>query len=106
MPLTTKQKEVCANPPADYSDLKACFINTTLKPASEPSHTEALMSVVIDIMKQNGVGVTYLRAADYDIALGIRPDMRNFGAEKDDWPEKIWPAVKEADILVIGTPLP
>ncbi len=90
----------------DYSDLKACFINTTLKPsAREDSHTELLMKNSMTIMEKQGVTVNYLRAADHDIAFGVYPDMREHGAKKDDWPEIYWPKVRDADILVIGTPL-
>ncbi len=91
---------------ASYDDLRALFLNTTLKPtARAKSHTERLMSNSMAIMGENGVDVQYLRAADYDIAFGVQPDMREAGAETDDWPEHIWPKVRDADILVIGTPI-
>lgn len=57
------------------------------------------------IMEKAGVGVSMIRAADHAIAFGIYPDMREHGADHDDWPDHIWPKVCEADILVIGTPL-
>ncbi len=91
---------------ADYSDLKALFINCTLKSTAQgASHTETLMRDSMAIMETNGVGVDYLRAADHVIAFGIYPDMREHGAATDDWPEVFWPKVEAADILVIGTPL-
>ncbi len=90
----------------DYSDLRALYLNTTLKPTKQaPSHTELLMKTSMAIMGKNGVQVDYLRAADYDIAFGVQPDMREHGAERDDWPDHIWPRVQAADILVIGTPI-
>ena len=89
----------------DYSDLKALFINTTLKPAPQTSHTETLMRNSMAIMEKQGVTTTLLRAADHRIAFGIEPDMRKSGADADEWPEVYWPKVKEADILVIGTPI-
>ena len=105
MALTPKQEESCTHPPADYSDIKACYINTTLKASPALSHTETLMRTSMEIMEKNGVAVKYFRAADYDIAFGVYPDMREHGAARDDWPEKIWPTIKTADILVLGTPI-
>jgi len=37
MSLPPKAEATCSNPPADHSDLKALFLNTTLKTAPEPS---------------------------------------------------------------------
>jgi multimeric flavodoxin WrbA len=91
---------------SEYSDLTALFINTTLKSRSQgESHTERLMRNSMAIMEKAGVGVSMIRAADHAIAFGIYPDMREHGADHDDWPDHIWPKVSEANILVIGTPL-
>lgn len=103
--LSGRQEEACENPPAVYGDLKACFINTTLKTTPEVSHTETLMHQSMEIMKRNSIDVSLIRAVDYDIAFGIYPDMREQGADCDDWPDEIWPAVRDADILVLGTPI-
>lgn len=90
----------------DYADLRALYINATLKPTDrDQSHTELLMNNSIAIMRKNGVHVDYLRLADYHVAFGVQPDMREVGAERDDWPEHIWPKVSDADILVVGTPI-
>ncbi len=89
-----------------YSDLKALFINTTLKSTAQgKSHTETLMRNSMAIMEKNGVQVDLLRAADHHISYGVQPDMREHGADRDDWPEIFWPKVRDADILVIGTPI-
>ncbi len=90
--------------PAKYDDLRALFINCTLKPSPEVSHTDLLMEVSQAIMKSQGVKVTNIRAVDHDIAPGVQPDMTEHGFENDDWP-KIYTKVKLADILVIGTPI-
>jgi hypothetical protein len=90
--------------PASYADLRALFINTTLKRAPEPSHTETLMTASQEIMKAQGVAVEHVRAADFVLAPGVQPDMTEHGFEKDDWPG-IFARVKRADILVIGTPI-
>ncbi|NRG17534.1 flavodoxin family protein [Rhizobiales bacterium] len=90
----------------DFSGLRACFINTTLKSSGQgESHTERLMRNSMAIMEKNAVTVDYIRAADHDIAFGIYPDMREHGAKVDDWPEKVWPKISASDILVIGTPI-
>jgi multimeric flavodoxin WrbA len=88
----------------DYSDLKACFINTTLKPSGEVSHTEALMKTSMAIMEGRNVSVDYIRAADHQIAFGVYPDMTEHGAKVDEWPA-LSKRVLDADILVLGTPL-
>ena len=89
-----------------YDDLRACYINTTLKPTDRAdSHTEALMANSMVIMRDLGVTVDYLRLADFDVAVGVQPDMREQGAATDDWPEHLWPLVRDAHILVVGTPL-
>lgn len=90
----------------DFSDLKALFINCTLKSAAQgESHTERLMRNSMAIMEANGVTVDYLRVADHRIAHGIMPDMREHGAGRDDWPDIFWPKVRDANILVLGTPI-
>lgn len=106
MPLNETQNRLLAENTIDFSDLKALFINTTLTPTERgPSHTEALMRDSMEIMERCGVAVEYLRAADFDIAVGIYPDMREQGAAKDAWPDVLWPKVKAADILVLGSPI-
>jgi multimeric flavodoxin WrbA len=91
-------------PSDQYSDLRALFINTTLKPSTQVSHTQILMEVSGDIMRSQGVTVEYLRAVDYVLAPGVQPDMTEHGFEQDDWPG-IYAKVAAADILVIGTPI-
>ncbi|MFP5447638.1 MAG: flavodoxin family protein [Alphaproteobacteria bacterium] len=87
-----------------YDDLSALFINCSLKPSPEPSNTEALMKVSQGVMAANGVSIETIRAADLDIAPGVKPDMREHGFDRDDWPE-VQAKVMSADILVIGTPI-
>ena len=106
MPLNDDQKKLIADNETDYSDLKAVFINTTLTSSSQgQSHTETLMRDAMAIMEGCGVTVDYIRAADHDVAFGVQPDMREHGAKADEWPDHIWPKVRDAHILVIGTPI-
>jgi len=88
----------------DFSDLKALFINCTLKKSPEVSHTDGLMSISRQIMKKAGIEVETIRAIDHDIATGVYPDMTEHGWEHDAWTD-ISPKVMAADILVIGTPI-
>ena len=87
-----------------FTGLKALFINCTLKPSPGMSHTEGLMRVSEKIMQKNGVEVQHVRAVDAELAPGVYPDMTKQGAAKDDWPA-IYEDVKQADILVLGTPI-
>jgi multimeric flavodoxin WrbA len=102
--LTDKQAELCERNTTDYSDLRAFFINCTLKRGPERSHTQGLMDISAEIMRRNGVEVGAIRAIDHQIATGVWPDMTEHGWERDDWPQ-IFERVMAADILVIGMPI-
>jgi len=104
MALHPKAEQTCTNPPADYSDLKAVFLNTTLKRGEDHSHTEDLMRTSMSIMEKNGVTAELVRVADHQIAFGVYPDMTEHGWDRDDWPA-IQKKVMDANILVIGTPI-
>jgi hypothetical protein len=82
-----------------YDDLRAIFINCTLKRSPELSHTGGLIDLSRTIMEKQGVTVDVLRAVDHDIATGVWPDMTEHGWATDDWPA-IYPQVLAADILV------
>ena len=92
----------------DFSHLKACFINCTLKPSPTPSHTQGLLDVSKAIMVKHGVVIDEFRAVDHAIAPGVYPDMTadvvGGKQERDDWPS-LARRVLAADILVIGTPI-
>jgi multimeric flavodoxin WrbA len=88
----------------DFSDLRAMFINCTLKRSPARSHTEGLVDISSAIMLKHGVTVEVLRAVDHDIATGVYPDMTEHGWATDMWPE-IYPRVLESDILVIAGPI-
>ncbi len=102
MVLNKKQLEDCSTNKTDFSDLKALFLNCTLKRSPELSHTEGLIKISRTIMEKNKVSVELLRPVDFDIAYGLYPDMTKQGWDKDDWPG-IYEKVKAADILVIGS---
>lgn len=89
----------------DFSDLRAVFINCTLKRSPETSNTQGLMDSSVELMRDHGVAVETIRFVDHDVATGVYPDMREHGWQFDAWPDEIWPKVEAADILVIGGPI-
>jgi len=99
-----RHEDLAATSPADYSDLRALYVNCTLKRSPERSHTQGLMDLSIGIMRRNGVEVDEIRAVDHELAPGVYPDMREHGAAADDWPA-LYERVQAADILVLGTPI-
>ena len=88
----------------EYKDLRALFINCTLKRSPEASHTETLMNVSREIMEGQGVSVRNVRAVDHQLAPGVQPDMTRHGFDLDDWPG-LYKRVQDAEILVIGSPI-
>lgn len=92
----------------DFSDLTAVYVNCTLKPSPDLSHTAGLMAVSASIMRTHGVTVDEIRAVDHDLAPGVYPDMTSPSAgsalPSDEWPA-LWPRIRDADILVVGTPI-
>jgi multimeric flavodoxin WrbA len=102
--LTAYQEELCTTSRWDFSDLRALFVNCTLKPSPQVSNTEGLMRISTEIMRRNGVTVDEVRAVDHDIAVGVYPDMTEHGAASDEWPA-LYERVQAADILVLGSPI-
>jgi multimeric flavodoxin WrbA len=91
-------------PGPGHDDLGALYINCTLKPSPQLSHTQGLIDVSAGIMRAQGVRVDTIRAVDHDIATGVWPDMTEHGAAVDAWPQ-LYAKVLAADILVIGGPI-
>jgi len=88
----------------EFNELRALFINTSLKRKKAESHTRLLLGASAAIMNKNGVSVEHLHLAEHDCPSGIYPDMTEYGWPKDEWPV-IWEKVKAADILIVGTPI-
>jgi len=88
----------------DFSDLKALYINCTLKRSPEVSNTQGLAEIAIGVMRRQGVSVEVVRAVDHEIPVGVYTDMTEHG-----WPTDAWPAIQAkvmaADILVLCTPI-
>ena len=104
MPLNEIQDDLCSRNTTDFSDIRAVFLNCTLKPPAEASHTGLLMGTSAEIMRRNGVAVEEIRPSGYRIAFGVQPDMTENGWPEDDWPQ-LWEKIAPAEILVIGTPI-
>jgi multimeric flavodoxin WrbA len=88
----------------EFGDLRALYVNCTLKRSPEASHTQLLMDRSIAIMRNQGVEVEVLRAVDLDLATGVWPDMTEHGWATDQWPE-VFEKVLAANILVLCTPI-
>jgi hypothetical protein len=49
-PLDDRQRKLCDDSPFYFSDLTALFVNCTLKPSPEQSHTEGLATIATAIL--------------------------------------------------------
>src|SRR5215213_3082697 len=98
--LTDYEQRLCEESPWDFSDLRALYINCTLKRSPEVSNTQGLADRSMAVMEKVGVTVDCIRAVDRRIATGVYPDMAEHGWEHDDWPA-IFEKVMAADILVL-----
>jgi len=80
-------------------DLKAVFLNCTLKPSPQDSNTEALARVVAEALEADGIATEFVRMVDHDVRPGVTSDEGDGDA---------WPAIREklvdAQILVMATP--
>ena len=89
----------------DYSDLRAVYLNGTLKRSPEFSHTEGLIGIGRHILDALGVRTDVLRTVDHEIPPGVYPDMREHGWERDDFPDLYRSLIEPADIVVLATPI-
>jgi multimeric flavodoxin WrbA len=80
--------------------LKAVVLNGSLKDSGETSNTRALIDEAVKIFDENDVETNVIRLADYNIPYGITEN----AGDGDEWP-MIFDKVKEADIVIVGTPL-
>src|SRR3954451_15418894 len=103
-PLTRLQEELAADAPFDFSDLRALFINCTLKRSPEVSNTQALGEIAIGVMERNGVQDPQSPAVAPDTAPGAWPDRTEHGWPGDECPA-LYERVQAADILVLLSPI-
>jgi len=80
-------------------ELKAVFLNCTLKPSPQDSNTEALARVVAEALEADGIATEFVRVVDHDVRPGVTSDEGDGDA---------WPAIRQklvdAQILVMATP--
>ncbi|MFP4047654.1 MAG: flavodoxin family protein [Bacteroidales bacterium] len=89
---------------SDFTNLKAVYVNCTLKKSPEKSHTASLMEVSKAIMSKEKVKIDEIRFIDHQVATGVYPDMTDYGWKVDEWPS-LSERILEADILIVGTPI-
>ncbi|WP_324777795.1 flavodoxin family protein [Virgibacillus senegalensis] len=82
------------------ASLKALMLNCSLKNSDETSNTDALLNQFVKVFDGEQVESELVRVVDYDIAYGIAEDM----GDGDEWPQ-LFEKIKEADILLMGTPV-
>ncbi len=80
--------------------MKVLFLNCTLKKSPETSNTEAFIKNAAKIFKELDVESEIVRVVDHQVSFGVTSDEGN----NDEWP-LILEKVKQADMLVIATPL-
>jgi multimeric flavodoxin WrbA len=83
-----------------FMRLKAVFLNCTLKYPPEVSNTRALIDRAVEIFSELGVESEVIRMTDYNIKFGTSSYM----GDDDEWPE-IYEKIKQADIIIIGSPI-
>lgn len=81
-------------------ELKALFLNCTLKKSPETSNTEAFIMEAEKIFLELGVKTETVRVVDHNVKFGNTSDE----GEGDEWP-MILEKVKTADIVIIATPI-
>ena len=85
-------------------ELSALFINCSLKPSREPSHTDGVISMSEQLFNKNGVTTEVIRAADYAIPPGMQVDLTEHGWPKDEFPA-IYEKISAADIVILCSPI-
>ncbi len=83
-----------------YMNLKALFLNCTLKQSPSISNTEALINKAVRLFGDLGVESEVIRVVDHKVSFGVSSDE----GEGDEWPS-ILKKVKSCDILIIGSPI-
>jgi multimeric flavodoxin WrbA len=74
-------------------------VNCTLKPSPASSSTQRLLEEALEVLRGLGAQTDTVRIVDLDIRPGVDGDM----GDGDQWPE-VRARIREADILVLGTP--
>lgn len=81
-------------------ELKALYLNCTLKHSPETSNTRAFIDKSISIFEQLNVETEVIRVVDYDIKFGTSSNV----GSGDQWPA-ILNKIRQADIFILATPV-
>ncbi len=81
-------------------EMKALFLNCTLKKSPQVSNTKALIDKAVTIFKDLGVESKVIRIVDHNIPFGVSSNE----GEGDEWPF-VLEQIKSCDIFIIGTPI-
>jgi len=79
--------------------LQATVLSCTLKSSPEPSNTEALTSVLTDVLESEGVECTMFRLVDMKIPPGVQSDL----GDGDEWP-RVRESILSSEILIVASP--
>jgi hypothetical protein len=85
----------------DFGSFTALFLNCTLNPSPDMSHTEGRILAARMIMGIRGVKSELVDPVDLDLAPGAYPVMTEHGASQDDR-AALLKEVRSVDILAIG----
>ncbi|MFD1017632.1 flavodoxin family protein [Thalassobacillus hwangdonensis] len=80
--------------------MKAVLLNTSLKKGTEASETEKMLHESARILQKERIDTNRFHLRDFQINFGITDRLDG----DDDWPF-IFEKIKEADIVIIGTPV-
>ncbi|MAN58231.1 MAG: 8-demethyl-8-aminoriboflavin-5'-phosphate (AFP) synthase RosB [Flavobacteriaceae bacterium] len=81
-------------------ELKALFLNCTLKYSPETSNTDAFIEKAASIFQELDVSTEVIRVADYKVKFGTSSNE----GDTDSWP-KILNKIKEVDLFILATPI-
>ena len=96
--------EIAANE-TDFADLRAVYVNGTLKPSPTTSHTDGLIAISEHVLRGVGARVDTIRVVDHTIPPGVQPDMREHGYDVDDFPDLYRSLIAPAHIVVLASPI-
>ncbi|HEY3142540.1 MAG TPA: hypothetical protein VGJ86_15485 [Acidimicrobiales bacterium] len=92
MQLTDRQDELCRTATTDFSDLRAVFINCSLKRSPEVSNTQGLADISMEIMRRLEVTVDPA-VGPRSLPCRVQPETRLPGQPRRGWPFPGWLAV-------------
>lgn len=71
--LNAHQENLCTENTLNFSDLRAVFVNASLKREAGDSHTSPLLGVPAEIMHRNGVAAEEIHMLSHQVPPGVYP---------------------------------